>query len=283
MKIRKAQRRKSKLKLGIQGPAGSGKTYSSLLLAKGLISTWDKVCIIDTENGSADLYDNLGNYLVLPLQPPYTPERFVHAITAAENSKAECLIIDSFSMCWEYLVHYHAKLTGNSFTNWSKIMPRYKALLAKILSSDCHIIVTLRTKQDYILTQNAAGKLAPKKVGLKSIAKDGTDYEWTILFEIDINHTAIASKDRTGLFNIDQAIKLSEATGSMIAQWCDKGIDLDRIKSLITNAESIEVLNQLYTEYNDLFHELQSEFITRKTELTITSPLKPSLNGTSNQ
>ncbi|MEY4041790.1 MAG: hypothetical protein RL233_1321, partial [Bacteroidota bacterium] len=53
MKITQAQRKRAKIKLAIQGCSGSGKTFSSLLLAKGLTNQWSDICVIDTENHSA--------------------------------------------------------------------------------------------------------------------------------------------------------------------------------------------------------------------------------------
>jgi Rad3-related DNA helicase len=99
MQIRKAERKLAKIRLALQGPAGSGKTYSAILLASGLIGGLSKVCIIDTENQSADLYAHLGDYLVLPLPKPHTPERYIEAIELAEKEGMQCIIIDSISHC----------------------------------------------------------------------------------------------------------------------------------------------------------------------------------------
>ena len=80
MKLQLAQRKRAKIKLGLQGPSGSGKTYSSLLLAYGLTSNWEKIAVVDTENHSAELYAHLGPFKVLPLSNPYTPEKYSEAI-----------------------------------------------------------------------------------------------------------------------------------------------------------------------------------------------------------
>ena len=71
-----------------------------------------------------------------------------------------------------------------------------KKLIAKILSCNAHVICTLRTKTDYVLNENAKGKIVPQKVGMKSIQIDGIDYEFTTSFELDINHYAKCTKDR---------------------------------------------------------------------------------------
>ena len=85
MEIRVSERKKAKIKLAVQGTAGSGKTYSSLLIAKGLIGgNLSKTAIIDTENRSADLYAHLGSYNVVSMDPPYSPERYIEAIELCE-------------------------------------------------------------------------------------------------------------------------------------------------------------------------------------------------------
>ena len=127
--IRKAQRQNAKMKLALQGPSGSGKTYSALQIASGMTS-WDKICVIDTENHSADLYSHLGPYNVLTLSKPFTPEKYVEAITECENMKMDVIIIDSLSHEWDGdggILETHSNMPGNSFTNWSKLTPRHNA------------------------------------------------------------------------------------------------------------------------------------------------------------
>ncbi|PRQ79383.1 AAA family ATPase [Elizabethkingia anophelis] len=223
MQLRKSERKQAKIKMALQGSAGSGKTYSSLLLAKGLVKgDYSKVAIVDTENGSADLYAHLGNYNVLSLVPPFTPEIYIKAIEICENAGIEVIILDSISHCWDELLDFHSKLVGNSFTNWAKITPRQKAFVDKMLQSKAHIIATMRTKQDYVLNQKD-GKYVPEKVGLKSVQRDGVDYEFTLVFDIDIKHIAVASKDRTGLFMGKPDFIISENTGKAILSWCNEG------------------------------------------------------------
>lgn len=104
--------------MALQGSSGSGKTYSNLLLAQGLTNgDFSKVAIIDTENGSADLYAHLGSYNVLSLTPSFTPEKYIEAIEVCEKATMEVIIIDSISHAWDELLDFHSRLTGNSFTN----------------------------------------------------------------------------------------------------------------------------------------------------------------------
>lgn len=101
MQILKAQRKRLKARIGISGPSGSGKTYSALLLAYGMTGNWEKICVIDTEVGSSNNYSHLGDFNVLELSEPFSPERFIEAIKACENAGMEAIIIDSASHEWE--------------------------------------------------------------------------------------------------------------------------------------------------------------------------------------
>lgn len=274
--LRKSSRKQAKIKLAIQGASGSGKTYSSLLLAKGMTNDWSKVAIIDTENGSADLYADLGQYSVLPLHHPYSPEMYINAIEVCIKHGIEVIVIDSLSHCWEYLLEEHSKMSGNSFTNWSRITPRLNALIQCILKSPVHVVATLRTKQDYVLsTKN--GKVVPEKVGLKAIQRDGVDYEFTIVLDIDASHQVKATKDRTGLFVDLPSFNVTEETGVKITAWCEEG-DEDTSQSFvqrINETKTIAELLEIYNAHPENRIEFKDEFIYQKARLT-----KAQSNGT---
>lgn len=223
MELRQSERKQAKIKMALQGSAGAGKTFSALLLAQGLTNgDLSKVAIIDTENGSADLYAHLGNYNVVALKPPFTPQQYVDAIGLCESSGMNVIILDSISHCWDYLLDYHSSLAGNSFTNWAKIKPLEKLFVDKILQCNAHVIATMRTKQDYVLNQKD-GKFIPEKVGLKAVQRDGLDYEFTLVFDIDIKHFAVSSKDRTEIFMGKPEFIITSDTGKMILEWCNSG------------------------------------------------------------
>lgn len=99
IEFKKARRAKAKLRLALAGPSGAGKTYSALLIASGIVPL-EKVAVIDTESGSADLYADLGGYSTLTINPPYSPKKYIDAIYAAEAAGFELVIIDSLSHAW---------------------------------------------------------------------------------------------------------------------------------------------------------------------------------------
>ncbi|RLA96197.1 MAG: AAA family ATPase [Deltaproteobacteria bacterium] len=226
--FRKAQRKKAKLRLGLAGPAGSGKTYSALLIAFGL---GGKVAMLDTEHGSGELYANLGDYDVATLSPPFSPDRYVKIIREAEKEGYNVLIIDSISHAWAGeggILEMHdkyAKTKGNSFTAWREVTPTHNALVEAMLQSEMHIIATMRSKQEYIMTTDDKGKTAIKKVGMAPIQRDGMEYEFTLFLELSLEHYAMATKDRTSLFDGRPPFVITVETGKTLLEWLEEGID----------------------------------------------------------
>ena len=146
MQLRKATRQKAKIRLGLSAVSGGGKTYSAILIAKGLCGDLSKVAVIDTENNSADLYADLGDYSVLPLEAPFTPENYIQAIKACEAAGMEVIIIDSITHEWEGkggCLQIQEQL-GGKYQDWAKVTPRHQAFIDAILQSSCHVITTVR-------------------------------------------------------------------------------------------------------------------------------------------
>ncbi len=283
MQLRQSERKKAKIKMALQGSAGSGKSYSSLLLAQGLTNgDFSKVAVIDSENGSADLYAHLGQYNVLTLKPPFTPESYIKAIEVCEQAGMEVIIIDSISQSWEELLDFHSSLAGNSFTNWAKVTPRQNAFIDKILQADAHIIATMRTKQDYVLNQKD-GKFIPEKVGLKAVQRNDLDYEFTLVFDVDIKHFAVSSKDRTGLFIGKPEFIINSNTGKKILEWCNSGTNLQDAREKIKATKTVDELKVLYNQYSNWRELLEYDFKLQKDTINakelLLNPKSFSTNG----
>lgn len=227
MAIRKAERKKAKLRMGIAAPSGAGKTYSALQLAFGL---GGKVGMIDTEHGSGDLYADLGDYDIIQISAPYTVKKYLEAIKEFEESGYSTIIIDSLSHAWAGeggLLEKQGKLAdrpgANSYAAWRSVTPEHNSLVDAMLQSPCHIIATMRSKQDYVLETNDKGKQVPRKVGLAPVQREGMEYEFTVMLDVDMTHTARASKDRTRLFDgVEQTI--TAETGKSLLAWLESGV-----------------------------------------------------------
>ncbi len=272
MQLQQASRKKAKIKLGLQSPSGGGKTMSALLIAYGLCGNWGKIAVIDTENRSADLYAHLGEYKTLSLEPPYSPERYMEGIDICLEAGIEVIIIDSTTHEWDNLLDYHSSLAGNSFTNWAKVTPRHEAFVNKVLQSNVHIICTIRSKTDYVLTEKN-GKQVPEKVGLRGVQRENLEYEFTAVLELDIKHHAKASKDRTGLFMGKPEFVPSIETGRAIAEWCSKGEEIvldtspEQFIQQIRACRTTNELNNLFYSFPQYQQVLGPEFTARKNQI----------------
>lgn len=277
MQIRKAERRKAKLRLGIAAPSGAGKTYSALLMALGI---GGKIGLIDTEHGSGDLYAHLGEYDVIGIEAPYTIKKYVEAIAAFEQAGYTTIIVDSLSHAWAGdggLLDKQGKMADrgtNSFAAWRTITPEHNNLVDAMLKSPCHIIATMRAKQEYVLETNDKGKQQPKKVGLAPVQREGMEYEFTVMLDVDMNHIASASKDRTSLFD-GQYFKINKDTGSKLLEWLEMGSEapvFDPIQS-ISKAANEDELKSHFTAAWRMSSDADRPALTaakdkRKTELT---------------
>lgn len=281
MLIRKATRKKAKLRLGIAAPSGAGKTYGALLLAMGI---GGKIGLIDTENGSGDLYAHLGEYDIIQIQAPYETKKYLAAIEAFEKAGYTTIIIDSLSHAWAGdggLLDKQGKIAdsgkGNSYTAWRQVTPDHNALVDAMLQSPCHIIATMRSKTEYVLEENDKGQKTPKKVGMAPVQREGMEYEFTIMLDVDTKHMASASKDRTSMF-ADRFFKLSTEMGKQLAEWLDSGIDETALvlKSFEDAQNLADLLNAKTTHLTPVWprlnqqdkDKLQAAYLARQKALT---------------
>ena len=245
LEFKQAKREQVRIKVSIAGPAGSGKTMSSLLMAYGITKAefpnlsdaevWSKICIIDTESGSGSLYvgkqvgaTTIGAYNTITLPPPFAPEIFVDAIHMAENHGMNVIIIDSLSHAWAGAggaLDQQGKIaerSGNSWTAWRTITPQHNKLVDAMLQSPAHIIANMRAKMEYQQTTNSDGKKQIKALGMGVVMKEGIEYEFTVSFMLDYDHVANSTKDRTGMFD-GKYFVIDENTGKQMYAWLSSG------------------------------------------------------------
>ena len=245
LEFQKAKREQVRIKVSIAGPAGSGKTMSSLLMAYGLTraefpniseeEVWEKIVVIDTESGSASLYvgtqvgaTTIGEYNVINLSPPFEPGVFVDAIHMAEQHNMNVIIIDSLSHAWAGAggsldqQGAIAARSGNSWTAWRTVTPQHNKLVDAMLQSPAHVIANMRAKMDYEQIVGDNGKKQVKAVGMGVIMRDGIEYEFTSSFMLDYQHNANATKDRTGMFD-GKYFVIDANTGKQLYAWLSSG------------------------------------------------------------
>jgi hypothetical protein len=230
-----ASKEQVKLMIGLTGPSGSGKTYSALQLAYGITKDWSKIAVADTENRSALYYagDKTGAWEHIDFAPTvkegYHPKNYVELIKFAEaDPKTEVLIIDSISHEWQAclgLVDVYARANkGQSFGAWKIVTPLHDEFVNKMRNSRLHVIATMRSVSEYSMEKNENGKTAPKKIGMKPTQRDGIDYEFGIIFDIDISHYATSTKDRTNLFMDQPPFLITSEVGEKLKDWAKDGL-----------------------------------------------------------
>jgi|LSQX01.2.fsa_nt_gb hypothetical protein len=200
MVFKQATKKDSKLRLGLVGPAGSGKTFTALTVAKHF---GGRVAVIDSEHGSASKYADLFNFDVLELDS-FSPQNYVAAIKEAEKAGYDILVIDSLSHAWagkdgalEQVDKAAARSkSGNSFAAWREVTPMHNAMVDAIMGAKLHVIATLRSKSEYVLEANDRGKKVPRKVGMAPIQRDGLEYEFDIVGDLNWENRLIVTKTR---------------------------------------------------------------------------------------
>ena len=268
MLIRKAERKKPKLRLGIAGPSGSGKTWSALEIATGM---GGKIGMIDTESGRGELYGNDFGYDIIRLEAPYSPERYIEAIKTFENAGYDILIIDSLSHAWvgDGGVLSIVDRTGSkSFTEgWRVATPKQNSLIDTLVNSKMHIITTFRVKTEYVTEKDDRGRMVPKKVGLAPVQRDGVEYEFTVFMDINQEHIAHVTKDNTKMFD-NEWLKPSKQMGAKLMEWLNTGLGttevfnqriLPEILDAIRETESLEQLREVYTKAYQQYAEEHPE------------------------
>jgi hypothetical protein len=224
--FQQATRTLAKARVGIDGPAGSGKTKTALIAAFALVGPTGKVFVIDTENNSSSLYaDEFPPFAVFNMTPEfgYAPRNFVQAIEAAEKAGAEAIILDSASHEWigeggalDMVDNVtNASKSKNSYNAWKPVTPEHRKFMEKIIRCKAHIIVTYRTKVDF--EKNDRGGY--DRVGLQAITRDGADYEFTIYCSMDVSHNLYVTKTRCTPMKDKKVLEPDEKFWNTLKDW----------------------------------------------------------------
>lgn len=219
--FKKATKTQIRLRLALIGPAGSGKTYSSLALATHL---GQKIAVIDTEHSSASKYADLFDFDVCQLDS-FHPSRYIKAIHAAGQAGYDVLVIDSLSHAWmgkdgELDLVDRAK---NTFTAWKDVRPLERALIDAMLDCKCHLIATMRTKTEWVLETNDKGKVEPRKVGTAPIQVSGIDFEFDLAGELNLQNTLTITKSRCPALHGQMFVQPGKELADAIGQWLNSG------------------------------------------------------------
>lgn len=219
----KAAKTQARLRMAIYGASGAGKTYSALAIAK----SFGKIALIDTERGSASKYADIFEFDVVELSDPH-PARYIETIKAAGAAGYDVLIIDSLSHAWQKVLEIVDDITRksqskNSYLSWRDVTPLQNQFVDAMLTAPLHIIATMRSKTEYALDKDDRGKLSPRKIGLAPIQRDGIEYEFDVVAEMNADNDFIVTKTRCPALNGVSVNKPGDNVGSVLKAWLTEG------------------------------------------------------------
>lgn len=234
--FRKAVRTNTSTLIALAGSSGSGKTYSALRLASGLVGHRGKVVLIDTEAGRALHYADRFDFDHLDLHPPFSPENYAEAIVAAEKAGYGSIIIDSMSHEWagdggcqDMHDAAHEKMGGMDATSilaWRGPKTAHKRMISRLLQSRSHLIFCLRAEEKLKFVKNAQGKTVPEPAGWLPICEKNFMYEMTVSFLLmdmrpGVGKPIKLQEQHKPFFNLDSY--LDEKAGENLAKWAAGG------------------------------------------------------------
>lgn len=200
--FKQAVKTESKLRMAIAGPSGSGKTYTALAVATALVPG-GKVAVIDTEHGSAAKYADVFTFDTATAAPPYHPDGLIKLVGFAVNAGYDVIVVDSISHYWsgaggvlDIKEDAERRMRNpNSYTAWKDVTPIHQRMVDTLVGLNAHVIVTMRSKQEYILVEKN-GKQVPQKVGMAPVQRDGFEYEFDVMLDMDIENIGRVQKTR---------------------------------------------------------------------------------------
>lgn len=255
VKFTPATRSAAKARIALAGPSGSGKTYTGLALACRLA---DKVAVIDTERGSASKYVGLNNWAFDTLAPnSFSPQSLTEALAVAGSEGYGCILVDSLSHYWMGVdgmleqVDRRAK-GGNNFSGWKEARPDERRMIDALVSYPGHVIVTLRVKTEYVIEQNDRGKSVPRKVGLRPEQREGIEYEFDVIGDLDLDNNLSVSKTRIPMLHGAVVPQPGPGLAETIRDWLAEGEEVEGPLSFrataLDDATTIEALRQMLTD-----------------------------------
>lgn len=235
--LRKAIASQAKPLIGIYAESGCGKTYSSLLLAKGFAGNMGGVAMIETEAGRGEAYADdpvVGGYMVRSIRNNFSPEEYGKAITDCEEAKVRVMIVDSASHEWEGANGVLSMAADNEEKGWKgqivwtkpKMEHTRNFMLRLSQTSIDLVIICMRAKYPLVETKNEQGKKDMKRAIVPS-PKQSEDilYEMFAHGWIDQAHVFHGTKYTRSAFRdiLLDGQPITEESGKLLAQWAAGG------------------------------------------------------------
>lgn len=176
----------TKARIALMGPAGAGKTWTALEIAKGLDRGDGRLGLIDTDRQSARKYSDVFAFDWVGMTS-FSPESLVRATIDAAEQGIGTLILDTWSPFWGGVDGMLDRVgqANSSFEGWRMMRPVERQMMDALLGFPGHVIVTMRVKTEYVVETNAQGRAEPRRVGLKPEQRDGIEHEFDVVLDLD--------------------------------------------------------------------------------------------------
>jgi hypothetical protein len=279
-KVVEAQREAVPALICLWGMSDGGKTYSALRLARGLVGPRGKIVVIDTENRRAKFYAGLfGGWSHIDMQPPFTPQRYTAALSAAIGAGANVVIVDSMSHVWQGqggVLDQADASTAKGLAKWKNPKMAYMRMMNGMLRAPVHVIFCVRAKEKFV--QKGAGKDAEiVSAGLVPITDSRFIYEQTVAAYME-GHRPCGAVKIPG--EIAHAIKageyITEESGRLIAEWLAGGSPVDHTATAL-QASARDVATQGSIKFRDWWQSIT------KTQRATLRPVIPELKEIADQ
>lgn len=227
--FQKATKKQAKARIALDGPSGSGKTWTSLVTATAL-AAGGSIAVIDSERGSASKYADKFDFDVLEIDGNFHPDHYIAGIRAAAQGGYAVVVIDSLTHAWagtggvlEVVDAAKSRFGGNSYMAWSVGTPLWQSLIDAMLSATLHVVVTLRSKSKFVEVDKGNGKKGYERTGTEPVARDGVEYEFDVVGDLDLEHTMVISKSRADERVKDVYRRPGPEFGEGVLEWLTDG------------------------------------------------------------
>ncbi|MGW3166945.1 ATP-binding protein [Streptomyces sp. NPDC001142] len=246
-----ATREQARARIALEGPSGAGKTYTALTLATAM---GNNIALIDTERGSASKYARGKSGQGFDFQTlqmhTYDPRDLPKALAAAASARFDVVIVDSLSHFWMgtggmlELVDAIGKRSGGggNFGGWKDAKPYERAMIDALLAYPGHVIVTLRTKSEWVVEEDPrTRKKGVRKVGTKAEQREGLEYEFDIVGDLDQENTLVITKSRCQALSGSVINRPGPDMAATILEWLNDGESVPDAAALLDEAVSEEL------------------------------------------
>src|SRR5262245_40242111 len=279
MQFKPATRRQLKVKLGLMGTAGTGKTWNGLAIAEALAGKDGRIAVIDSERGRAEAYAGDFSFDHLPL-PGYAPETYIEALALANDEGYDVIVVDGISHEWMGRDGILASV--DRFGGWKEATPRHDAFVETLFRLPRNVICTIRAKTQYQVNEiprEGGGKPRQEviKLGVGPVQRDNLEYEFDLLGMCELDHSIRLHKSVISGLPSGSILEPGDgpkALGRQIAwavtEWITKGEEVAR--PVEADEMEIQWLRSLLNEEGFDDERIEGQFKKRRLELGALTP-----------